>query len=136
MELPICLVSIMIWSKFAFRMPPTWKMNIRMMVGLMDLIVICHIFCARVAPSISAASYISWLMLVIAEMKIIAFQPSSFQISVHNVMPQKYLPSVKKPIGSLMTPIHMRNSLMAPPSVDMRSNINVAHTTQEMKCGR
>ena len=31
---------------------------------------------------------------------------------------------------------HMRNSLMAPPSVDMRSNINVAHTTQEMKCGR
>ena len=34
-----------------------------------------------------------------------------------------------------MTPIHMRNPLMAP-SVDMRSNINVAHTTQEMKCGR
>ena len=40
-------------------------------------------------------------MLVIAEMKIIVFQPSSFQISVHNVMPQKYLPSVKKPIEPL-----------------------------------
>ena len=98
--------------------------------------VMCHIFWARVAPSMSAASYISASTPAMAEMKMMEFQPSSFQMSVTRAMPQKYLPSWKKPMGLSMRPAPMSISFTAPPSVDRKSNIRRAHTVQEMKWGR
>ena len=64
------------------------------------------------------------------------FQPSSFQMSVNRARPQKYLPSWKNSMGLSTRPVHMRNSLTAPPSMDRKSIISRAQTVQEMKWGR
>ena len=106
------------------------------MVGLMALMVMCHIFWARVAPSMSAASYISASTPAIAEMKIMEFQPSSFQISETRARPQNRSLLEKNPIGWLIRPAPMSISFTAPPSVERKSNSSMAHTVQEMKWGR
>ena len=49
-----------------FRTPPIARIRRIIMVGFNAGSVICRIFCILVAPSTSAASYISWLMPEIA----------------------------------------------------------------------